>query len=322
MNPRSDFPQIIGWKNLPDIQHRFAPYVLRRLKVQCLDLPPKLPSVVINVPLTPTTWKHYKAMTKEMITWLTTNRASIAGQAVTKAMRLAQLTSGFIGGVENVVEEDELAHAELPDFLREEAWFLAQDVSDVLPRPPMPRAPVLTTEEISHEKLDALLAFYAEHLAQDPAFKLLVWCRFRAELQRLLEVFQIQFPHVRVASIQGGQKKVERALALRLLHPRTAVAHEPALLAGTYGTGAMGHNFTAAHVAVNMSYDFSLFKFKQSSDRVHRPGQTQAVSYYDMVAVGPDGQQTIDHLILTARKKKDDVAAYTADAWVHALQVE
>ena len=33
--------QVMAWKNVDDIQKRFAPYVMRRLKVDCLDLPPK-----------------------------------------------------------------------------------------------------------------------------------------------------------------------------------------------------------------------------------------------------------------------------------------
>src|SRR5690606_13571541 len=30
-----------GWQNLEDLQQRFAPYVIRRLKKDCLDLPEK-----------------------------------------------------------------------------------------------------------------------------------------------------------------------------------------------------------------------------------------------------------------------------------------
>lgn len=314
MNPKTDFPQIVGWKNLADIQRRMAPYVLRRLKEHCLDLPAKLPPVVINVPLDDTEWKHYKAMRDDMVVWVSGNHASMAAQAITKAMRLAQLTSGFLGGIEEVFE---IPEDEMPNFMQSEEWFLEETpfVQTQERLKPVYR----TAQEIGRSKLDAVLKFYHEHLEQDPAFKLLVWCRFRPELHRFIEEFASLFPHVRLAQISGGQKKVDRNLALRLLHPRTAIMDEPACLAGTYGTGSMGHNFTAAHVAVNMSYDYSLFKFKQSSDRLHRPGQTKAVSYYDMVATGPDGQKTIDHVILKARKNKDDIAAWTAQAWVDAL---
>lgn len=313
MKPFVDFPQIIRWKNLDDLVSRMAPFVLRRMKDDCLDLPPKLPPVMIPVALDPPTWARYKAMRDDLMAWVTENHASIAGQAITKAMRLAQITSGFLGGIEEIFEKPEDA---LPDFMKEEDWFLKSAPPERQQPDRVYQAP---TQQVSSEKIDAALNFYAEHLAQDPAFKLVIWCRFRLEMERLMEEFKKRFSYVRLGSIVGGQNKTNRAIALRLLHPRTAVMDEPALLIGTCGTGAMGHNFTAAHVVLNVSYDYSLFKYLQSSDRNHRPGQTKAVSYFDLVATGPKGQQTIDHTILTARRKKQDMAEWATSAWLDAL---
>ena len=314
MNPYTEYPQIDGWKNLDDLQRRMAPYVLRRLKENCLDLPPKLNPVVLDVKLKES-WPSYKTMRDDMVSWVTANQASIAGQAMIKAMRLAQLTSGFIGGVEEVFEQLE---QDVPDFMQEEDWFLSETPSPTAAK--VERLSFKTVHEVGCEKLDYLLDFYAHHLDQDPAFKLMVWCRFKPELHRLIEDFQTRFPNIRSATLEGGQKKNDRNLALRLLHPRTAIQNEPALLAGMYGTGSFGHNFTAAHVAVNMSHDYSLFKYQQGADRLHRPGQTKPVSYYDLVAVGPDGQKTIDHSILKVRKTKADVAKWTASAWLDVLR--
>lgn len=320
MNPQTDFPQILHWKNLDDIQRRFAPYVLRRLKEHCLDLPPKLPPQCIYVPLTDPNWKLYKTMRNDMMAWVSNNQASIAAQAVTKTMRLAQITSGFLGGVEEVFEEIE---EDVPEFMQNEDWFLQEpaplSAADVLRSKPVS---FKTVQEVGREKLDAVLRFFEQHLDQDPAFKLVVWCVFKPELHRLMEAVQTKFPNVRVGTIEGGQKKDERNLALRLLHPRTAILNEPALLGGIYGTGSMGHNFTASHVVVNMSHTYSLFKYKQGSDRNHRPGQVKPVSYYDIVATGPDGQKTIDHAILKIRKEKDDIATWTAKAWLDAVSAE
>ncbi|KKM78487.1 hypothetical protein LCGC14_1359480 [marine sediment metagenome] len=316
MNPRTPFPQILEWKNLDDIQRRMAPYVLRRLKEDCLDLPPKLPPVALSVPLTPATWKIYKAMKDDMVAWVDSNQASIAGQAIIKSIRLCQVTSGLLGGVEQVFEE---TGDSVPGFMQDEDWFLKSPEAawNSVPLGSIP--PPSAIREIGREKIDAALQFYAEHLEQDPAFKLVIWCRFRAELFRFEKLFRWKFPSVRLAVMVGGQNKTDRSLALRLLHPRTAIMSEPAVLLGTAGTGALGHNFTAAHVVLNMSYDQSLFKSRQSSDRNHRPGQTKAVSYFDLVATGPAGQKTMDHIILKARKNKDDIATWTAAAWLDAL---
>ena len=303
------FPQIVSWKNLDDLQQRFAPYVLRRLKKDCLDLPETLPSVTLTATLTPATWKIYKEMKNEMVAWLNKDSGSIAQQAATKALRLSQITSGFLGGVEQLLEPD---WDERPGFTYDGAG------SSFIPDKPMQAGPV---QEVGREKLDLVLAFYREHLEVDPAFRLLVWCRFRPEIQRLMREVQTAFQHVSSGQIIGGQTRDERERFRRLLNPQTA-PEGPIFAAGTYGTGAMGHNYTAVHTVINCSYDYSLFKFLQSSARVDRPGQVHPVSNFDVVAVGPAGQKTIDHAIIKARRNKEDVATWTAAAWLQALAEE
>jgi SNF2 family DNA or RNA helicase len=82
----------------------------------------------------------------------------------------------------------------------------------------------------------------------------------------------------------------------------------------------MGLNLTAAHTVMYLSNDYSLKTRLQSEDRVHRPGQTNVVSYYDVVATGPDGQKTIDHHIIKALREKNDIATWTTSAWLAALR--
>jgi len=289
MASNTRFPLIVKWKNLEDLQQRFAPYVLRRLKSECLDLPEKLPAVTLTATLTPTLWKTYKAMRDNMVAWLNSTDASLAEQAAIRALRLAQITSGFLGGVEEVLEDD-------------------------APRD----APLRTTTEIGREKLNVILDFFATGLQADPNLKLLVWGRFRAEVLRMIAEVRALYPDLAVGAIMGGQNKTDRDAALRLLDPRTAPTG-PVFVGGTYGTGSLGLNLTACHTVVNGSMDFSLYKFLQSADRVHRPGQVNAVSYFDVIAVGPDGQKTIDHAVVKALREKHDVAEWTTRMWLNAL---
>lgn len=302
MANHNKFPHIIGWKNLDDLQRRFAPYVLRRLKKNCLDLPEKLPPVTLTARLTPKTWKVYKQMKDEMVAWLSNTSGSIALQAGTKALRLAQVTSGFIGGVDQIIEDDD---SERPDWLPKTEYV----------REPSLNGPI---HEIGREKLDLVMQFFREHVEADSTFKLLVWCRFRHEVYRMLKEVQFRFPQVESAILVGAQRKAEREQFLRLLNPQTS-PNNAVFAIGTYGTGSLGHNFTAAHTVVNCSYDHSLFKFLQSADRVHRPGQLHAVSYFDVVAEGPAGQHTMDHGIIRARQNKQNVADLTASAWLDVL---
>ena len=92
-------------------------------------------------------------------------------------------------------------------------------------------------------------------------------------------------------------------------------------MVGTQQTGAFGITLAAASTVIYLNNPFSLNIRLQSEDRVHRPGQTgKAVSYFEIVAEGPRGQRTIDHLIHKALRDKRELAEWTASAWRDALQ--
>ena len=318
--------QVIGWRDLEDLQNRLKPFTIRRLKTDCLDLPPKLPPVTLEVPLTDATWKIYREMRDELVAWLDQQTVSVAPQAAVKALRLAQITSGFLGGVDDAVPQDDLdAMGDRP------AWIDAQDMLghvgtqigyvdtrngyvDQRSGPPAP------TRAISSEKHDFFLAWLRERLDEDATLKLLVWCRFRPEVARIVASLRLFTPTLRVGEIVGGQKRDKRDAALRLLDPRTAPRDEPVVVVGTPASGSMGLNLASANVVMYTSNDWSYKTRLQSEDRVHRPGQTKAVSYFDVVATGPKGQKTIDHAVLKALRAKDDLARWTTRAWVQALR--
>lgn len=299
-------PVVDKWTNLEDLQRRFAPYVIRRLKKDCLDLPEKLPPVTIPVTLTEPTWKIYQQMKTEMVAWLETHPAGMvmASQAMVKAMRLAQITSGFLGGVETF--EDDIAAGATP----EDAWL-----NEIMNPDRVVRSDIV--REIGTEKLDLLLDWLQLRVDEDPHFKILVWCRFRPEVERLHRELAKHYKY-ELGKIIGGQTEGERSHALRLLDPRTA-PNGATVVVGTPATGSMGLNLTAASNVMYVSNDYSLKIRLQSEDRVHRPGQTRAVSYFDLVAVGPKGQKTIDADIIKALRDKQNIAEWTASAWIRAL---
>lgn len=346
--------QIVAWRNLEDIQRRFAPYTIRRLKQDCLDLPEKLEPVILTVPLDHKTWSFYREMRDEMVAWLTHTTVSVAPQAVVKALRLAQITSGFIGGVEEAEPQEQSLEFEpdtidldlaRPSFIpRIHAKSDSDNIDPSISPSKVTLGDVCYNQEIGREKLDAFLEWFELRLHEDPAIKLLVWCRFRPELWRAhlaLQELSLKLLERKIilhtGVIWGGQsrdrfkmiegkrtliKEGERDRAIRLLDPRTTVQKDPVVVVGTPATGAMGLNLTAAHVVIYLSNDFSLKTRLQSEDRVHRPGQTHHVSYTDVVATGPAGQKTIDHHVLKALRNKEDIANWTTGAWVHALTEE
>jgi hypothetical protein len=175
--------------------------------------------------------------------------------------------------------------------------------------------------EVGREKLDALLDWYKVQYNENPNLKLIVWCRFRSEVERTIRSFRFLHPEVEVGSLWGQQTKQERDYTLRLLKPGLAPAG-PVVVVGTPQTGAMGLDMAAASVVVFLSNDRYLKVRMQSEDRPHGPGQTQPVAYYDIVAEGPKGQATIDHVILKQLRAKKNLADITVSAWRSVIMEE
>ncbi len=323
--------QIIGWQNLPDLQQRMAPYILRRLKSECIDLPPKLPSQIVTPALTPPTWHIYKEMRDELVAWLDKDITATASQAFVKTLRLAQITSGFVGGLQDQ------SHLHLHDEDEDRPGWVPQGIGTPNPGltsneslgqgpgvPALPDQDPPAVREVGREKLDAFLEHLDRLLEEDPAIKLLVWCRFRPELARAYEEVRRHRAFIttsNVGRIWGGQKREEREHALQLLDLRT-MPRGPAVVFGTPHSGAHGHNLVGAHTVIYLSNDYSLGTRLQSEDRVYRIGQAHPVSYFDYVATGPQGQKTIDHRIIKALRDREDLATWTMSAWITALTEE
>jgi hypothetical protein len=310
---------IAGWseEGVKDLQQRLAPYVLRR-EAKDFGVDFALPPVCLEVTLTKETWKHYVAMRNEMVVWLKSGVAT-ARTAAVKTIRLAQITSGFLGGVEDAGIEES---TDVPDLFFD--GLSAPISKGEVDRQPW--NPQLTVQEIGREKLDFAIAWQKELLHRYPNLKLLAWMRFVPELKRYLKEVQ-QFGHPVGAAC--GQKvldgemnqKAERDFALRLLHPKTAPVG-PATVGATQGTGAMGLNFTACRTVLDISYDFSPWKKRQGDARVNRTGQTGPVSFFYLVAVGPRGQKTIDHHVILHRLGKMNINDLTVSGWVKTLEEE
>jgi SNF2 family DNA or RNA helicase len=144
------FSKIVSYKNLDELQRKIAPYCLRRLKSDCLDLPPKL-YTQREVALTPESWKRYQELKREAVISLGNGDVRLEQNAAVRIMRLAQLTSGILGGCLTAEPDD----------------------------------PVQC--DLSSEKLD----WCVQHLREEcTASHVIVWCRWRRERERLVEALK------------------------------------------------------------------------------------------------------------------------------------
>ncbi len=269
--------QVIKWKDLKKFQALIAPHVIRREKKDCLDLPAKI-YTQLEVPLSEATWKLYKQMRDDAVVWMDEN-PTMAAQAGVKVMRLAQITSGFLGGFP--LEDNETG-----------------------------------VTEIGREKLDALRHQVTEALKEDKNRKIIVWCRFRLELERVERELKDLLPTFRLYA----QKQSERDESVERFSQQGETG--AALLAAHVMSGGFGLNFISTDCVFYMSNDRSLLGRMQSEDRNHRRGQTKHVVYTDMIATGPKGQQTCDHQIVKALRAHEELANWTVSAWRKALTQE
>lgn len=300
LKPNVTYPQITGWQNLEELRNNIRPYVLNRKTEDCWDLPPVLDPITIEVKLTDETWRVYKQMRDEMVAWIDGgadgNVASVAKQAIVKAMRLAQITSGFVGGVQQLDFDGELL-----DFA---------DPADV----PVPINPIRI---LSSEKIDGTLKWLSEHPQPE---RLLIWSRFRVEIERMAARLGME-SNRQIHLLYGEQSHADREAALHALNPGIP-QDRPQGVVGNPLAGGAAVNLAGASLAITLSQDTKLRVYLQARGRVRRPGQTKPVAYADVVATGPKGQRTIDHHIAAALRGKNDIAMWTTATWRRILTEE
>jgi SNF2 family DNA or RNA helicase len=303
LKPNMNFPLITGWQNLEELSGKVAPFVLRRRTRECFDLPPILEPITIEAKLKDENWRIYKQMRDDMVAWLGTDQGedvvSVASQAIVRGLRLAQITSGFLGGIQKM----DLGEGFL-DF-----------GTQLEPGERLINKPPTAVKEIGSEKIDMLLAWLDEIEQPD---RLLVWGRFRAEIERAARLLGVGR---QAYLLYGGQTKDEREAAVRALNPDLPV-DGPIAVVGSPQAGGAALNLSGASMAVYLSHDFNLRVYLQSRGRIDRPGQRQPIRYVDVVATGPKGQKTIDHHVIAALRGKEDIANWTAATWRQKLMEE
>ena len=133
-----------------------------------------------------------------------------------------------------------------------------------------------------------------------------------------------QWPEFAVHQIHGGQKQSERRVAelmfaegtVRRPQIKYAMIAQPA-------SGGVALDMSAASDVFRLSNDYSLKNWEQSNDRPLGQAQlARAVNCTDIVATGPEGQRTMDHIVLEALREKRNIAQMSTKAWRRALEEE
>jgi len=272
----------VGWKDLDKLSRILSPYCLRRERKDC----PELRNIPISydlkeVALDRATWKWYQQLKREAIIELSKTEVYMSTNAGVRLMRLAQLTSGHLGGFED---------------------------------------PENAVRDLSSEKLE----FTLELLCNSTATNFIVWCRWTRERERLSRLLAAD--GFVVYQLYGGQRRDERREAEMIFADGGAHLEQDGrrrVMVAQPAAGGIALDMSAASEVYRLSNDYSLKTLEQSDDRPLGPAQkADVVLYTDVLATGPDGQRTIDHIVVTALREKRSLARMTVSEWRKELEDE
>ena len=136
---------------------------------------------------------------------------------------------------------------------------------------------------------------------QETDGKVIIWAVYRHDIQTIEKEIADEYGKETVASYYGDTKD-----SIRQSIVDDFMDHDRDLrfFVGNPKTGGYGLTLTCSHTVVYYSNDYSLEVRMQSEDRAHRIGQTNKVTYVDLMAEG-----TIDEKIVKALNNKIDLAS-------------
>lgn len=248
-----EFEELVGYKNLDELNAIIDEHCYRITKEECVDLPEKVYQTRY-VELTPAQRKIYNQIADKSIIELEDGDELSINNVLVKALRLQQVVGGFVP--------------------REE-FGQAEPIEDHNPR------------------IEVL-----KDLLEETEGKIIIWARFRPELDLIEKTLRKEYGKDAVVSYHGGVDNDTRAENIEAFQNGAA-----RFFVGQPHSGGYGLTLTAATTVVYFSNDFSLEARLQSEDRAHRIGQRHTVNYVDIECLG-----TIDTKIVKALRQKMNLA--------------
>jgi len=246
------FQQITGYRRLDELSEKLDRFSNRVLKVDCLDLPPKV-YIQRDVALTPEQAKLYGQMQKLALAQLENGELATTASVLTQIMRLQQICCGH----------------------------LMPDDGEI--------------QLIKNNRLKELL-----DVAEELQGKAIIWATYTHDIQQIAATLRERFGPDSVATYYGDTPQDERQEIVNdFQDPESPLR----FFVGQPRTGGYGITLTAATTVIYYSNSYDLEIRLQSEDRAHRIGQTNKVTYIDLVSPG-----TIDVKILQALRNKIDIA--------------
>jgi len=131
--------------------------------------------------------------------------------------------------------------------------------------------------------------------------KVIIWANFTYDIESISAKLSDIYGSNTVASYYGATPNDERQQIVETFQDPQS---ELRFFVGQPRTGGYGLTLTQAHTVIYYSNGYDLEVRLQSEDRAHRIGQTNKVTYIDIIA-----EKTIDEKILVALRSKIDISS-------------
>ena len=246
------FRQVVGYRNLDELNSRVDKFSYRVLKKDCLDLPSKVYQRR-EVEMTKMQKQYYEQIKENAILLLEDMESVSVNNILTQILRLHQITCGFV----------------------------KTDTGEEI--------------DIDNNRIDELIDVLAEMQG-----KVIIWANYRRNIQEIVSTIEGLAGPRSVASYYGDTPEDERENVIRRFQDPNS---ELQYFVGNTQTGGYGITLTQSQNVVYYSNSFDLEKRLQSEDRAHRIGQTNKVTYVDLVSKG-----TVDEKIVKALRSKLNLA--------------
>lgn len=280
--------KLVGMENVPLLQERLARLTFMITKDECFDLPEKSYDTV-EVEMTKKQAEWYRQIRDQLALELEeimdSPKRMSADHVLTKLLRLAQITSGFVKW-DRIID---------PHTEEEVSPAVEEAVPDGNP------------------KEDMTIKLIKEGLELDPKGKKIVWCCFRHDIFSLMD--RLDKEGIRAVSYFGDTTECEREAAVEQFNKGdTQVFVANAQTAGA-GLNLLGYD-PADPERFDTYTDHELFYSQtwqpvlrtQAEDRAHRKGTRGTLRITDLVVPG-----TIDEEIRKRVTEKQDIARALQD---------
>jgi hypothetical protein len=253
------------YKNLDDLHQRIAKVSYRKLKSECLDLPPKV--------YAPTRYVEFTSKQKEIYEQV---RTEVIAEFV-HDKRIVQMTI---------------------DMAMKRLLRLQQIIGNYYSADPDPDEPKRPPKRIEKSEDNPRLRVIDQIIEEaDPEARGIIWCRFTAEIAEIVDYLEDKHGNNRVVEYHGIMSNSAQVASRKAFQDLNSPTR---WLVGQIKSG-IGVDMYAASWECFYSNDYSLENRLQAEDRAHRHGLKSKLTIFDIQT----RNSIDSRIIATLRSKKE-----------------